>query len=277
MLKTRLSISDVKQLPIENIQRIIKYPYKRVYVSLDTKNANDIFNRKIYQWNIEEGLRSNFGSASVIGELAQIVAVKLYPIVMQHNSSPQYSNNQEMLTLNIKEFPNNYVGLLGNRYHFKLYKNANNNGTFHYDLIPTQDYYWMLNHYTQLNTITLELNQIQNLPNAISTVNIIPCDLLTTNISINSLFVNFLGQIQLLIFDVNTLIIGDIIIISGYDNGTPQENEIVNNPLGYPILNIQYGFLYTLDFIPGFFPFQSYLTGIIPSTKTVINLEFLTM
>ena len=79
------------------------------------------------------------------------------------------------------------------------------------------------------------------------------------------------------IFDTNSLQIGDTIIISGYTNGTPQENEIINNPLGYVLLSITSGFQFELDFIPGFFPYQIYLLAIIPASKTVINLEFLTL
>ena len=100
---------------------------------------------------------------------------------------------------------------------------------------------------------------------------------MTTSVSINFIFENGLGQLQMLILDSNTLQIGDMLIISGYKNGTSSQNEIINSSTGYPILSIgSGGLVFTLDFIPGFSVFQVSLSAVIPASRTIINLEFLT-
>ena len=277
LTKNISAISSIKHLPISDIQRMIKYPYQHVYVSLDTKNANDVFNNKIYSWNVEQGLRASFGSTSIIGALSNIVAVRLLPIYLYYNSSYLYSNNPEMLTLRIHELSDSYVGKSGNHYHFKMDKCMSADAVLHYNLVPTQNFFYLRNTFTQLTSITLELNQIQNLPDSISTTNVLQVDLLTTNLGITLLDISGTGHLRAVINDPNTLAIGDTIVISGTIAGTIAQNELINNRDGYEIINIIFGNQFILNLIPGFAITEYYMTAVLPASKTVINIEFLTL
>ena len=182
-----------------------------------------------------------------------------------------------MLTLRIHELSDSYVGKSGNHYHFKMDKCMSADAVLHYNLVPTQNFFYLRNTFTQLTSITLELNQIQNLPDSISTTNVLQVDLLTTNLGITLLDISGTGHLRAVINDPNTLAIGDTIVISGTIAGTIAQNELINNRDGYEIINIIFGNQFILNLIPGFAITEYYMTAVLPASKTVINIEFLTL
>ena len=176
------------------------------------------------------------------------------------------------------------------RFHFILEKRPITSPVIHFELTPINQFK-MLDTLRELSTITLGLVQVQNESKYISDNNIVPQDLLTTAYGIlyfgNQYWSMIPSPIKFGFFYQTTdLQLGDVVVITGYINGTTEENRIINDENGFTIINIApgtYSDEYTLSPTPSFGVWQtngsydrySYLSITKKSSQTIINLEFL--
>ena len=284
-----INITKIKQLSKMNIQRLLFPQYEHIYMSLDTKNAFSIIDKLTYQWNIEENNVRNRGGTSIKGKLKNIVGIKLSPIQLQvknNYASPYFIENYHLL---IHEIPGGFYGMY-DRFHFILEKRPITSPVIHFELTPINQFK-MLDTLRELSTITLGLVQVQNESKYISDNNIVPQDLLTTAYGIlyfgNQYWSMIPSPIKFGFFYQTTdLQLGDVVVITGYINGTTEENRIINDENGFTIINIAPGMYsdeYTLSPTPSFGVWQtngsydrySYLSITKKSSQTIINLEFL--
>lgn len=162
--------------------------YKYAYILLDTNNASpELSNGSVFGWNVLNFVSLQKGVVSVIGQLRDIIAMRLYPVTAIFNSpipvpGKIWINNVINLNYNmtilIKEFQAQaYVGHNGIKFHFAMYPQVMNydHNMIGFPLIPTRPYieyntiskgdgwFWFKTPITTVSTMTISIGDPFNL------------------------------------------------------------------------------------------------------------------